>query len=250
METFWTNANWEMLLDKQHTGIHYILPDIVENLLDKKSDFCLQLDKETLVANLIFDWNYFLLYFEWFGLWICEKDQVKIDYFKKKNSYFAKSLTLTDFGINMLPILMKSRNLLIWNIPLRQEYGEVNPIPGSTLPEENDGLIKTKDQRPQPFHQAFATLFSKSDLNKSLPRMEQNFTNGVHTFKVAFDDIAWRKIVLSAKHTMDDLHKVIIRAFQFDDDHLYSFLWMEGNGPNHALFHQMIGRGNQMQLKR
>lgn len=45
----------------------------------------------------------------------------------------------------------------------------------------------------------------------------------LHTFKVTFDHHVRRKVVLSAKHTMADLHQIIMKAFNFDDDHLYSF---------------------------
>ncbi|MFD1362101.1 plasmid pRiA4b ORF-3 family protein [Lentibacillus salinarum] len=227
LETFWVDVNWPKLLNIKHSRIHDMLPIVAEKLLAKTSGPSLDLRKETLLANLIVDWHNLLLYFEWFGLWLSEKDQEAIDNDKTKNSYFAKTITLTDFGKKVLPILMNARNLLTWNIPLRQEYGEVNPIPGSVLPEADDNQKKATKQNPKAFHQAFTSLFPKRDLYQSLPRMERPFQEGTHTFTVAFNNRTWRKVVLSANHTMDDLHQIIIRAFDFDDDHLYSF-FMDG----------------------
>lgn len=227
LETFWVDINWARLLNMKHNRTYDIFPVVAEKLLDKTSGSCLDLRHETLLANLMYNWNDLFLYVEWFGLWITEKDQEAIDHDQKKDSYFAKTITLTDFGKKMFPVLMNDRNLLYWNLPLRQEYGEVNPIPGSALPEMDDSDKKQAKQLPKAFHQAFVPLFSKSDLYKSLPRMEGQFKEGTYTFTVALNGRTWRKVVLSANHTMDDLHNIIIRAYAFDDDHLYSF-FMDG----------------------
>ncbi|GGJ87447.1 hypothetical protein GCM10007063_07380 [Lentibacillus kapialis] len=86
---------------------------------------------------------------------------------------------------------------------------------------------------PKLFYQAFTSLFPKRDLYKSLPRTEHEFQEGTHFFTVAFNHQTWRKVVLSATHTMDDLHHIILRSFDFDDDHLYSF-FMDGIKWSHS----------------
>ena len=220
LETFWVDMNWTNLLSKENNRIRVqlLLPDIFTKLLDEKARYRIDLNKETMLANLIYDWNYFLLFIEWFNLWVCERDQEKTD--------FVKTITLTPFGRNMVTILMCARNIDTWNIALRRENGEVNPLPGTPLPEIFEDTKKI-DQSSQPFYLAFADLFPKRDLHGSLPRIERKFTEGAHTFKIALNGKVWRKVVLSAKHTMEDLHNVIIRTFGFDDDHLYSF-FMDG----------------------
>ncbi len=51
------------------------------------------------------------------------------------------------------------------------------------------------------------------------------FRDGVYIFKISlhYEPDIWRKVTLSARHTLEDLHLVIQEAFRFDDDHLYSF---------------------------
>jgi shikimate kinase len=133
LETFWVDLNWTDL-QKEHSGsVHYLLPDILTKLIGMKSHSKLYIGKHDLLDRFMFDWHYFLLYFQWFGLWICEKDQKKIEKYGKKNNYFAKTITITSFGRKMFPILMHDRDPQVWNIALRQEQGEVNPIPGSAL---------------------------------------------------------------------------------------------------------------------
>ena len=50
---------------------------------------------------------------------------------------------------------------------------------------------------------------------------------GVYLFRVALSTRLWRKIELSSKHPLLDLHNAIQNAFRFDSDHLYSF-FMDG----------------------
>ena len=49
--------------------------------------------------------------------------------------------------------------------------------------------------------------------------------NSVHVFKVALagKKSVWRRIALRSNQTLDDLHEAIFRAFDRDDEHMYSF---------------------------
>ncbi|MEN6568262.1 MAG: plasmid pRiA4b ORF-3 family protein [Veillonellales bacterium] len=49
----------------------------------------------------------------------------------------------------------------------------------------------------------------------------------MYVIKVLWKRGIWRRIQLSSRHTLHDLHKVILDAYEFDDDHLYAF-FMEG----------------------
>ncbi|MDC3413891.1 IS1096 element passenger TnpR family protein [Terrihalobacillus insolitus] len=226
LETFWMDLDWSILTNKTYSSIHMMLPEVLEKITDERAGNILHLDQNPIFSRFLYDWNYFLLYFEWFGLWICERDQVQMERYGTKSNYFAKTLTLTTFGTKMFPILMQERNLYQWNIPLRRRtFGEINPFPGSPLPdEEKEEVAKTK---PAQFYESFTTLFPRGCVHGSLPRRERKFVSGLHTFKVAFSQNVWRSVVLSANHTMEDLHNIIIEAYQFDNDHLYAF-FMDG----------------------
>lgn len=215
------------------------LHEIFSSLIEKQPGFTLVISndgdgKAQMLEHVTYDWNYLFLYFEWFGLWICEKNQERIEDYGTKNVYFAKSITLTPFGAKLIPILLISRNLNAWNIPMRRENGELNPLPGSepeslmigNLPEKLKAKIFRsigKNQSSQPFLQPFVSLFPEGELQHTLPRNGKKFTDGIYTFKVSLSKTVWRKVVLSAQDTMDDLNNIILKAYQFDRDHLYSF---------------------------
>lgn len=80
-----------------------------------------------------------------------------------------------------------------------------------------------------------APLFAEGELQKTLPREEIRFVDGIYTFKVSLTKDLWRRIEMSAKHTLLDLHYVIQNAYNFDDDHLYSF-FMDGKAWSHEKF--------------
>jgi len=48
-------------------------------------------------------------------------------------------------------------------------------------------------------------------------------TAGSYVFKVKFKAGVWRKIQISKTATLDRLNKIILTAYDFDDDHLYAF---------------------------
>lgn len=50
---------------------------------------------------------------------------------------------------------------------------------------------------------------------------------GNYILKVQLHSDCWRSMQLSGSHTLLDLHKLIQKAFQFDDDHLFAF-YMDG----------------------
>ena len=59
--------------------------------------------------------------------------------------------------------------------------------------------------------------------------LEKEFDrSGVYTFKVSLSKSCWRKINVSHRHSLDDLHLAIQEAFDFDNDHLYAF-YVDGN---------------------
>lgn len=228
LESFWVDVNWSSISTKKKVYVHQFLPDIFRKLIESP-EAQMRLDQNALLANLTSNWHYFFLYFEWFGIWLCEKDQERIEHAGNKSCYFVKTIKLTTFGKKVVSVLLEDRNIEQWNIPIRREYGEVNPLPGSRLPEMADANLPSENDEKIPlFYRAFSDLFFQRELGGSLPRREQKYIPGVYTFKVAFDQHNYCKVVLSAKHTMDDLHTIILKAFQFDDaHHLYSF-FMDG----------------------
>lgn len=240
LETFWVDVNWAKLLDRSDNPLIDSLHELFFICTQEKAGKVISLrnNNRWKLPYRLYDWNFFYLYFEWFGFWQCEIDQESVDLFGNKSNYFAKSIKLTFLGTKLIPILLLDRYIQIWNVSERRIYGEINPIPGSKLneigyidlPKKERNIILKKmneDQSSQPFFLPFQQLFPKESLQSTLPRNKRRFTKGIYTFKVTFEKNIWRKVILSSQHTMEDLHDIILEAYDFDNDHLYSF-FMDG----------------------
>lgn len=166
-ETFWVDVDWEELIPDMKLHVHLMLSDIFQKI-SRNRTHTIQFDEQHLLTSLISHWNEFPLFFDWLGIWSCS-------YHHQETAVnaFPKSITLTGFGVNMLPILMQSRLLDKWNLPLRRNYGEHHPIPGAKIPDVWTGDLSKEEQKDQsfePFYKAFTALFFRKDLNQTLPR--------------------------------------------------------------------------------
>ncbi|GAA4058985.1 plasmid pRiA4b ORF-3 family protein [Amphibacillus indicireducens] len=223
LETFWVDLDWSILSDHVYSSIDFVFPEMLEKISVECNEDMLEIANDSLLFNLLEKWSNFILYFEWFGLWVCKKDYQRVELYGKKLVFFAEKIKLTTFAVKVLSILLEQRDLYKWNIPLRRRmFGEINPIPGAPLHNE-----EAVEKEQSLFNVALIKLFPSGGVKTTLPRMERKFVSGRHTFKVSLNQSTWRTVVLSGDNTMDDLHHIIIKAYQFDDDHLYSF-FMDG----------------------
>lgn len=239
LETFWVDMDWDELLlnntnqvTTAHVPVFTVLYPGEENkkwnIVNPKTATGELLSLETQY------WQHFFQYFEWFGLWICEPDTERIETHYRKNSYCAKNLAVTNLGKQIMPILLTDRSLQLWNISLRKLFGLYDWIPGKPSEYIHDhgmtskdakklAIVSHEDQSMQPFYLPFVPLFAEGTLTKTLPRIQNSFQSGAYTLSVKYNKTIWRKIKLPATATMDDVHNEILDAYQFDDDHLYSF---------------------------
>lgn len=258
LETFWVDLNWDELFDRSYFHITHSVQETFYNLIRAMNSSFSEDEREfnEIIGEIAIqtrNWNHFLLYFEWLGFWKCEKDQKAINEHYRKNHYFASSITLTEWGSQIIPILLFDRNLQFWNIPLRREFGEINPIPGSPLedpifilPEKVDNVLSVSDAGVGDaiFIDALKKCFPGEDVKNSLPREVKSFVKGQHTFKVIYTKGVWRSLVLSGNHTMEQLHELILEAYDFDDDHLYSFFMDGKKWSNKCIVSKEDGSGN------
>lgn len=189
----------------------------------------------------IFDWDYLLLCFSYFGFWHINFDKDLMAKYDIKMFLMAESITPTVLGTTLSPILLKARDLHSWNLPFRrQAFAEWNVIPGSPLPEVPTyispwGVMEIKPKKVKTpikvdkgkpgdhFFLPFVPLFPEGKLHKTLPREGIKFVDGTYIFKVSLSKKLWRRIKMSADHTLLNLHLAIQRAYNFANDHLYSF---------------------------
>lgn len=77
----------------------------------------------------------------------------------------------------------------------------------------------------QPLLQPF---FPKWHRNLKIPQAA--LVDGLYVFKVSLGAKVWRRIAISAALKLDDLSDAILRAYDFDDDHLYQFSYRDRFG--------------------
>ena len=214
LETFWVDSFWDKLLGEKTSLL--LIPDaqsIVDHLATVPPGKAVSVKESGSTLELWSIHPFLYGYLSCFGL-------VQITYdiqgpkTKERRLYPVDSVTVTDLGRVLFPILAGKRNLEQWNIPyIREKTGEFIIFPG-----------KSENQEYEPFFKSFQGLF-KEELQKTLPR-DREYT-GTFVFKVFAKRSVWRTIKTSSEHTLEDLHNAIQDAFGFDKDHLYAF-FMDG----------------------
>ena len=251
LETLWIDADWEKLnVEYLWQSPLYTAPKVLEYLSERQPGEEIRLKGEDAsdMAQMLVGWNYFLLYFAYFGFWEVTRDTVLRDLHKR--FFSAESITPSTFGVTLARVLSETRNLFYWNLPNRRKEGEWGAIPGSPLPGEDsfslpeeepkrkksNAAVKEDEGRPgEPFFLPFVPFFPDGELQKTLPREGVKFVDGSYVFKVALAKNLWRRIEISADNTLLELHRAIQKAYNFGDDHLYSF-FMDGKAWSHESF--------------
>lgn len=204
LEILWVDCDFERLEFQSFYTLNVFKVVIkIEAFHGKKANKPIYIDEFTREISTL------LLYFSYFGVMdVIEDVEFKLRY-KIAKGFFVKEVILTPLGEKIIKILDKKRNLTDWNINHRKEYGEWN--------------IEFEEE----FFVPFKAIFQDIELEKTLPRRKIKFKDGIYTFKVSLHKETWSKIQLSAHDTLHDLHILIQQAFEFEDDHMYSF-FMDG----------------------
>lgn len=241
LETLWVDSDWKKLQGKDlgRAPSPNIVSYVMEFIGEKHPGEKIKVREHpehprvTEFGETVYDWEYFLIYFTFFGIW--HFTQV-IDENTTRRDFRAQSITPTAFGVTIAPILSEDREFILWNLPYRRKtFGEWKIMPGSPLPAEGMHTfyqenyrrpkedIKTNTAEGAPFFLPFVPLFPKGELQNTLPRKRFQFVDGTYVFKVSLANDLWRRIKISADDTLLQLHNAIQTAYEFADDHLYSF---------------------------
>jgi hypothetical protein len=245
LETFWIDTDWKKLQEEcfgnpSLYGVHHVLGSLSEQQPGKR--IYLKSEEASDAFQMLWDWGYFILYFSFFGFWEATRDEVLMAQHWPKRSFPAETITPSTLGVTMAEVLREARNVFYWNLPHRRDFGEWEAIPGSPLPD--GGILTLFELEPErkrskppievdkgkpgdPFFLPFISLFAEGELQKTLPREGVEFVDGTHIFRVALANNLWRRIEMSADHTLLDLHRSIQEAYDFDYGHHYSF-FMDG----------------------
>ena len=204
LEILWMDCNFDNLGYQTYDNTNaYNVERILMDISQNKADVVIYPD------NYLEYYSTILLYFSYLSIMDIEEDKERNLRDERKRKFIPKKIILSKIGLEIIKILNKKRNILEWNIPYRRENGEWEIL----FDEE--------------FNMPFKKLFKSGELENTLPRSRHEFKEGIYTFKVSLGKNIWSKIKLSADYTLYDLHNCIQDAFDFSDDHLYSF-FMDG----------------------
>jgi len=232
LQILWIDTNWEDLqilnnfrISSLIEQMDIILKEFVEILPNNRTLFYNDSTKYIFLSL-----SSLILYLSYFGIWTIER--LRDDDIPELNRYFIpKSISLTDFGVQIVKVLAKL-SLKDWNKVSPKDYFHNSFIDflasfstGSSLIDIKENMkenTKTKKINKQ-FIEYFTHLFEPGKLQRSLGEVEQKHNPGNYIFKVSLNKGVWRKIKLSSNHTLEDLHLMIQKAFDFDNDHMYAF---------------------------
>jgi hypothetical protein len=72
---------------------------------------------------------------------------------------------------------------------------------------------------------------------------EHAFREGLYIFKVSVFKDVWRRIAVPGQFALDQLASAILRAFNFDNDHLYRFIYQTPLGTEESIYHSYMDEG-------
>ncbi|HEX7583500.1 MAG TPA: plasmid pRiA4b ORF-3 family protein [Prolixibacteraceae bacterium] len=233
LETFWTQYDFTEIIRWGDNPIHEIVHKIARSKAGQKlikGSFSKRKDHDP-----VFSYNSVLIhYFSYFG--ICTFVPI-VDENKKLTKYDdnLKEVIPTEFGVNICGVLAKQK-VTEWNIPFLEEYG----IYYDEI-DENVEIDEAEDEPESvPLFKFFAPVFPEGVLIKTVEKETVKLVKGSYIFQVSLGRTVWRKIKISFKHSLEDLHLAIQEAFDFDNDHLYAF-FMDGKRYSRNAYHSPMG---------
>ncbi len=255
LETFWIVVDLEKLLEYSKSFFILVehLPTIFEILGKQEVGINLHIntnksneDLDKVVSSL----GNFVAYLAYFGFWQVERYHDLDKTTNSKKHFKASSITITEFGQQMMNILVVHRPLDEWNELYLQHFNPQqtigdfkemmddllqemlnNNFDKSKMRNQLEDIVQAKSvelEHGESFVQPFKALFSDKELQKTLSKPVIERKSGVYTFKISLSPGIWRRVAMQDTATLDDLHRAIQKHFCFDDDHLYAF-YMDGN---------------------
>jgi Plasmid pRiA4b ORF-3-like protein. len=218
LKAFWINVDWRDLQGRNQSRI----PQSIELLCTELKLFPagqkIIVSNHGRIENPLMKFGFFLYYFSYFGFWSFEIEQGISD-----KSVYASIITLT-------PLYKKLENVLRETWEPEEDMTFDFGLPAALFadfPKSIRGKENNKDHSENQFVNLISPIFEgKIDLVLSSVQVKDADHAGF-LFKVELRPSCWRKIQISGSKTLLDLHHLIQRAFEFDNDHLYGF-FMDG----------------------
>jgi len=146
------------------------------------------------------------------------------------NGWRVTRIDRTPFG-DALSKLLEAK-LLAPRLPAEPSPSDEELDDSPFIWEIEGDLVEKSFGKLQPLLQPYFPEWRRA---LQLPEGDE-FREGVHIFKVSLDK-AWRRIAIPGGNFMQALSQAILIAFDFDDDHLYSFIFEDRFGMEARINH-------------
>ncbi|MDA8441886.1 MAG: hypothetical protein M0Z55_05870 [Peptococcaceae bacterium] len=260
--TYWTKLDYSELYFDSYTMFHHFMytklafealyraqPNVT--ISDTSARFGIMDEGQSPLHNFFVGAGLVVHHLSVFGFWQYEEAE-NTGFHTSKKDIEVKSLKPTELGIAMIKAC-RSRPYELYN-ELQDDAHVWECWQDEQLKPllERHGLTRaTFDPPAEGFEQAFLSVFPPHSINSraidqvfhALPHPTEPSVNGnTFIFKVRFEARTWRKIQLTAGHTLKALHYGILAAFQFPEDPFYAFC-LDGSLHSQNIFWD--NRGNQ-----
>ncbi|MDP2335785.1 MAG: plasmid pRiA4b ORF-3 family protein [Bacteroidota bacterium] len=244
LETFWTEYDFTEILRFGVDPIHEIVQKIARSKSGQKlikGSFSKRKDHDP-----VFSYNSVIVYyFTYFG--ICTFEPILFE--PKKFSKYEdniKEVIPTEFGVNICGILA-GQKLNEWNVPWLEIHNSYMGWDDNEEDEDdNEDDIENDEENDSefiPLFKYFEPIFPEGVLANTVKAETKKFVKGSYIFQVSYGKTVWRKIKVSFNHSLEDLHLAIQKAFDFDNDHLYSFFMDNKRYSRHAYHSEYSDEG-------
>ena len=133
-----------------------------------------------------------------------------------ENTWLISRVSITEFGKKMSSLLTNQSEFLF-----------------SVMDDEEEGSAQ--------FYQKLAPIFPAWRICMT-PETKKT-DPGTHTFKISLTKKIWRRISIQGSEPWDTLVYSILKAFDFDCDHLYRFTYVDRFGASRAIYHSYMDDG-------
>lgn len=223
LEAFWMKVEWDYLSG----GYFQTEPRKIDILFERLDEYpvnkIININTHDILRRLLFDFENFLYYFHYFGIWevVFDEEETK----KVSPTYrAAKSIMLT-------PLFKRVQESLLdtWDSQSNDEIGSRSFIDMLGLNSYYQELSSEGPERilQESLFPLLQPLFVEGEVTKNFLENEIKNSSVSYLFKVSLNQSCWRTLQFSDSHTLLDVHHLIQEAFEFEDDHLYAF-FMDG----------------------
>jgi hypothetical protein len=174
-------------------------------------------------------------YFSYLGFWECERDTEVLS----RTIILISRVKISTLGRAFAEVIVNKTPAVQWNQYLFFSASS-GPVFGSFFDMESSPVSVSEPEGDLEDH--FRHLFPEGRLGVVRVQVAQPYQAGKYVFKIwpVYHPKVWRRVEMTDQHTLEELHLMIQKVFDFDNDHLYSF-FPDGDFRSKIAYHDSRG---------